>query len=174
MRKLKVAFYICFLVSLTMFGYNNGEEVAKAKSGETVKQQVKADAQVSKKEDSPKEKTFDLAFIKEKIEIGQNQKQVKVLLGNKYVGITSAMDGTEMWRYDIGASKDYQFEGFLDEVDLQGLKDGALKIQLFISWNSQGQVQHISAYYLDENDQLLHEYMKFATGEARDMAIEYN
>jgi hypothetical protein len=159
LRSLRITLFICFLVSLTMFGYNSEEKVVNAKSSDTTT-------------NPPITVEVDLQFIKEKLVSGLTTERVEALLGSKFVQVTSAMDGSKVWRYDFGTKEDYQFEGFLDEVDLVGLKGEALNIQLFISWNEDEAVEHISAYYVSESDNLLHEYKMFASGEIEDIAIE--
>jgi hypothetical protein len=181
LRKFRVAFIICILVSLTMFGYNNGETVVKAESSDTmVEQEEPKSEQTTETEKSKTEKmgqqqkaeTVNIEIVKQKVAIGLSDKQVKSILGPKYVQVTSALDGSNMWRYDVGAMKDYQFDNFMDEVDISALKGGTLNMQVFISWSDQGVVEHIAAYYVNGNDNLLHEYMKFPTGETKDNAIE--
>lgn len=101
-----------------------------------------------------------LNFIKEKLIIGMTTDQVYSILGTPSVG-----DQTELWRYDIGTSNDYSFisQGE-DHIDSEGLINGKLKLQLFISWDSHKTLNKISVAYYDPADNYIDVYHRFQDG----------
>ncbi|TLS35588.1 hypothetical protein [Pseudalkalibacillus caeni] len=111
-------------------------------------------AKTSGEETSQKEPEVTLEYVKNNLELDQSQKEVKDLLGSHYSKVTGAMENTEMWRYDVGLVKGYtpyNVDG-LDAVDVEGIANGKIKMQILVEWNEYRLVKSYSAYYLNEED----------------------
>ncbi|GIP62435.1 hypothetical protein J32TS6_09900 [Virgibacillus pantothenticus] len=70
------------------------------------------------------------------------------------VGV-DAINALPNWRYDIGASDDYENEldkqlgeGIVDSVDEDAIRQGIVKMQLFIGWRN-GVIYQIFNTYLE-------------------------
>ena len=110
--------------------------------------------------------------IKTKIKLGLSKEEVKSSLGDDITAIKNSMDDSEMWRYDIEAKENYTSpDDEYDMGDIEGLKNGELKIQLFIQWNSKDTVEWYSALYLNESDGKVYDYRVMSNGEAKEKAI---
>ncbi|GIQ71062.1 hypothetical protein DUZ99_03330 [Xylanibacillus composti] len=94
---------------------------------------------------------FTVAQLDANMAIGMTKEEVAALIGDDYAEITMAMDNAEGWRYDIGAVDGYSFDDVLDSVDLEGIKQGDVALQIFIQFDSEGQVNGYSAYQADED-----------------------
>lgn len=114
---------------------------------------------------------LDIDYIKENTWLNLTQDEVKHKLGSAFSEITSSKEGQLMWRFDIGTIKDYKYEEQYDFADLKGLKNGDIKMQLFISWTVDSRVESISALYLNETDGKIYEYLVFPDGGEREKAI---
>lgn len=86
------------------------------------------------------------------IKVGSTIEEASLILGEKSVETVSAMDNSPLWRYDLGAENAYQFEGFLDEVDIEGLNSGAVKVICFLALDEQKRVTQVSAYYKENGN----------------------
>ncbi|MBP1153811.1 MULTISPECIES: stalk domain-containing protein [unclassified Paenibacillus] len=75
---------------------------------------------------------------KYRLERGMHQKEVKAELGDPSFLTLIESSKQQVWRYDFGAKEDYQNGGL--NADVEGIRRGDLKAQLFINWNSNGQV----------------------------------
>ncbi|MBO8173081.1 MAG: hypothetical protein H0Z33_14470 [Bacillaceae bacterium] len=123
-------------------------------------------------EDGPPDRAdqvlIDAAFVKEYLKRGDTTEKVQQLLGHDYIKVQSALDGRNMWRYDFPAYPGYHFEavGNMDDVDVEGLRTGKMRMQLFISWDEQDQVYDYSVFYRDE-DGSVKGYYRLSTGEEK-------
>jgi hypothetical protein len=108
--------------------------------------------------------------IKESMKLGMTKEQVKDILGSNYKEL-KVEQGT-VWRYDFGTKNGYKFDTkmFGDDVDLQGLRDGNLAMQVFITWDQTvTKVMTFTAYY--KSNEQINEYRVFPNGEIRELAI---
>jgi hypothetical protein len=128
----------------------------------------------SKSKNKPTEITA--AYIKENLNIGMLNEELTTLIGSPNAKGVTAMDGLESWRYDFIQTEDYQFEefpeykemGIVDTVDMEGLLNGDLQMQLFLNWKD-GVISHIVLYEKVNNS--INEYRAFQNGEIREMTI---
>lgn len=108
--------------------------------------------------------------IKESMKLGMTKEQVKDVLGSNYKELK--VEQRTVWRYNFGMKDGYKFDPkmFLDEVDLQGLRDGNLAMQVFIHWDqTETKVGTFFAYY--KSNEQINEYQVFPNGEIRELAI---
>lgn len=75
---------------------------------------------------------------KYRLEREMDQKEVKAALGEPSFMTLIESSKQQVWRYDFGAKADYQNGGM--NADVEGIRRGDLEAQLFINWNSSGQV----------------------------------
>lgn len=100
-------------------------------------------------------------FIKDNLKLGVPKDQVVELFGNKYtdvLGPDSEEYGKYHWRYDFLTEGDYHYYNELDEVDIDGLTLGRVKIILFIAFNKEYNVQSYSYYYYDKAKECISEF----------------
>lgn len=115
-----------------------------------------------------------LSVIKEKLKLGLTKEEVKNRMGNDFTKVDSSIDDTKMWRYDIGAKEGYIApDNNNDQGDIRGLKNGDVKIQLFIhwDWNNKDTVDYYSVLYLNESDGKIYSYESFQNGEEKKRII---
>ncbi|WP_284139386.1 hypothetical protein [Virgibacillus sp. LDC-1] len=100
---------------------------------------------------------FENEFIKDNLEIGMTESDVIDLLGEADAVGVDDTNASHLWRYDIGAIDEYknpldkQFaeKGF-NVVDEKGIRDGFVKMQLFIGWKD-GKISSIKNTYLEDD-----------------------
>ncbi len=122
------------------------------------------------------ESTVTLEQLQSNLHIGMTRDQLRSFLDTPNEIGFSAMDGKEVWRYDFVHTEGYVFEetpefkemAIVDTVDMDGLKNNHLDMQLFINW-SEDTVSHIVVYY--NNDESVYEYRVFENGEVRDRKV---
>ncbi|MBP1154370.1 MULTISPECIES: hypothetical protein [unclassified Paenibacillus] len=108
-------------------------------------------------------------YIKNHLKMDMTQDQVEALFGAKYTEVTNAMEGNMMWRYDLGAKPGYSYSGEMDSVDLEGLNNQSITIQLFIDWSEDNDVDHYSFLYLKDGQ--INEYRVFHDGLVKESII---
>ncbi|RSK27657.1 hypothetical protein EJF36_12650 [Bacillus sp. HMF5848] len=110
--------------------------------------------------------------VQEKMQLNLTKENVTDLLGNQYQKIKSSYDDSDMWRYDIGTKEGYQSpDDEYDTGDIQGLQNGSIQAQLFISWNEENRVRNYSIIYYDSNDSKVYDYRVFSDGGERVQAL---
>ncbi|SDE29983.1 Copper amine oxidase N-terminal domain-containing protein [Paenibacillus sp. UNCCL117] len=82
-----------------------------------------------------------------RLERGMASRDVKQLFGNPDQVTWVDSSNQQIWRFDFGAKPGYRF-GSLNEADVQGLEKGELEAQLFVGWNSAGQVDRYDLWYV--------------------------
>ena len=115
---------------------------------------------------------IDAEFIMENIKIGMTESEILELLGEPDVtGVDGMYYDDTVWRYDIGAQEGYYFDDFEqydsdyaerynkhDEVgivDLDGIRNKELDIQLFINW-LENKVDTVSHTYIRDGQLVSH------------------
>lgn len=92
-----------------------------------------------------------VAELESGIAIGASQQDVSIFFdSHPYIEVTSAYDGREAWRYDIGAQPAYSFESETDLHDQEGILNGDVPLQIFIYFDEEGIVNGYSAYQAGE------------------------
>ncbi|MGM0943140.1 MAG: SRPBCC family protein [Bacillota bacterium] len=98
---------------------------------------------------------FDKEFIKDNLGIGMNKSEVIDLIGEADVVGVDPKNALPYWRYDIGATDDYENEldkqlgdGIVHAIDEEGIRNGIVKMQLFIGWRD-GEISNISNTYIE-------------------------
>jgi len=82
------------------------------------------------------------------------------------------MDDSEIWRYDMEAKEGYiSPDDEYDTGDIEGLKKGDLKMQLFIQWNDKDKVEWYSGIYLNNSDERVYDYRIMSNGEEKHQPI---
>ncbi|OEH84284.1 hypothetical protein BHU72_10745 [Desulfuribacillus stibiiarsenatis] len=110
-------------------------------------------------------------FIKNNLKIGLLPADVENLLENNFTIVYAALDGQEMWRYDIFTIEDYVLENEYqtDSVDLDGILEGEISIQLFVGFDNDKKVSRYIIYYL--KDKRVIEYRVFSNGSFHESVI---
>lgn len=118
------------------------------------------------------ENQISLDDVKTKLKIGQSEKEVKNIMGGSYSKVRVDMDNSSMWRYDIDTIEGYKFKSNTDVVDLNGLQSKWIELIVFIKWDEESKtVSSLTAYYVDETDERIHEYRLLSDGATRDTVI---
>jgi hypothetical protein len=115
--------------------------------------------QKNKQLDDSKRNYTAMQYIQDNLALSQKKEDVVELLGSGFKEFT--VNDEEVWRFDIGASKNYVYELDLKEgvmnPDLQSIVDGKINVQLYIWWQGQ-KVHYISAYYLNDKYNQVYNY----------------
>lgn len=146
---------------------------AKVEVKEEVKVKEEA-ASFQNQQDFYQEDTIELTEIQEKLQIGLTQPEVEQVLGENWVEVTSAKDRLPMWRYDLNVREGYSSEAlveFGDFVDLEGISNGDVGLQIFIAWSDEQKVQTFSIYYPNHEDGKVYEYRVFPENFTREQII---
>jgi hypothetical protein len=105
---------------------------------------------------------IDKDFITKNLTVGTNQDNVEKWFGAKYAIVFNGETDKKEWRYDI-ADNDYEFApsnglGDTAHADLEGLKEGKVKMHLFIGWTDDNKVESYTLYYNagDKKNKMLH------------------
>lgn len=109
--------------------------------------------------------------VKEELEIGMTESEVIEMMGSDYAEVVSAMDDQVVWRYDVETVTGYNFVASDDFVDMEGLQNGEVKVQLFITWGENSSVEKFSAIYLDENDGNIYDYRVFPDNSVKETIL---
>ena len=115
---------------------------------------------------------IDAEFIMENIKIGMTESEILELLGEPDVtGVDGMYYADPVWRYDIGAQEGYYFDDYeqydsdyaerydkhdeVGVVDLDGIRNKELDIQLFINW-LENKVDTVSHTYIRDGQLVSH------------------
>lgn len=107
-----------------------------------------------------------------KLKLGLSEAEVKDVFGDNYVEVVGAMAGEQMWRYDFVGEEDYQFETesfdgvFIDSVDRDGIINGSMRMQLFITWSERAGQNEVESYalYYRGHDGNMYNFRLYADG----------
>jgi hypothetical protein len=86
-------------------------------------------------------------YVFNNAKIGLSKEEVAKVFGSQYMETVSAKDNEPIWRYDYVAKEGYKFEEGMDSGDIQGLKNGSMKMQLFITWGKTNKAFKYSLLY---------------------------
>lgn len=166
-------FVLLFLVLLILGGL-----VACSAEPEPQKEASEEESTVNNnndEDDKPQNQKKDnetVLMIKEKVKLGLNKAEVEQLISSDYRKIKAADDDSEMWRYDFGINEGYMSpDDEYDFGDIEGLKNGIIQAQLFISWDSDDKVSHYSVIYFNSDDGKVYNYRLFSDGGEKEQAI---
>jgi len=104
-----------------------------------------------------------------RMKIGLTKSEISKLIGDKYVEVENAMDGSTMWRYDFAVKDGYVYKATvidskeIDQVDSTGLEVGSLHMQLFVGFWDAGTVRDYSLYYKGQ-DGKIYNYRLYGDG----------
>ncbi|MCD8510026.1 MAG: hypothetical protein LRY73_09265 [Bacillus sp. (in: Bacteria)] len=112
-----------------------------------------------------------LAVIKEELELGMTEEEVTTLLGTNYQEVVAAMDDSRVWRYDVETAEGYQNTAVDDFVDMEGLMQGDIKMQLFITWGENGKVRTFSSIYQNKTDGNIYNFRVYSDNTREDVQI---
>ncbi|WP_047983496.1 hypothetical protein [Ornithinibacillus californiensis] len=112
-----------------------------------------------------------LELLKFEVKIGMSTEEVEVIMGENYHVTNSSYDGSTLWQYDIGTTKEYQTVVDYDFTNLEGMQQGLIKMQVFITWDDSNLVKNWSAVYLNEADNKIYEYILLPNGEIKEQSI---
>jgi hypothetical protein len=115
---------------------------------------------------------INVQYIRENLQLGFPAEKVQELLGGGYSEVTSAMDGEKMWRYDFPREEGYRFEDpyMLDFIDLDGLRSGLMRMQLYVTWTGEDTVACYTVYSGDGSGKI-YEYRVFPDGTEKESGI---
>jgi len=93
--------------------------------------------------------------IKSLLSPGMSKEQVEKVLGKNYVSGLEEVNGNyTVWRYDYPL-RDYRvLSSSIGQIDLQGLANGSLQMQLFISWYEEDRIGRCSIYIRGKDNQI--------------------
>ncbi len=92
-------------------------------------------------------------LVLDKLRPEMTEEEIRGLFGGDFALVENAMHGNETWRYDIGKSRNYQFnDQGIDRVDLEGLEKKDVEALLFIDWTEDGVVEAAVLYLYNEQD----------------------
>lgn len=157
---------------------NQGDNIEQDKSYTPTPVKVNVEKKVDPIENPAESADRDdketMQYIRDNITVGQSPEDVEKMMGDGYRVHLNSMEGTNMWSYDLFTKEDYQFIGEMDEVDIEGLKKGDVKIILSINWNDQtGKSDFISVHYVSDKQNTLCNYRVFENGLSKDSCHEY-
>ncbi|MGM8215528.1 hypothetical protein ACLIA0_08115 [Bacillaceae bacterium W0354] len=96
-----------------------------------------------------------LEMIENDLEIGMSMSEVESILGTDYSDVLSAMGEDLMWRYDINAISNYQFDEPYDFADKDGLRNGDIDMQIWVQWNHEEKIESVSAIYINSSNEMI-------------------
>lgn len=112
-----------------------------------------------------------LVIIKEELELGMTEEEVTTLLGTNYQEVVAAMDDSHVWRYDVETAEGYQYTAVDDFVDMEGLLQGDIEMQLFITWGEDGKVKTFSSIYQNKTDGNIYNFRVYSDNTREDVQI---
>lgn len=153
MNKKKLMMYLC----LSLWTISGCQQVKPATS-QSKEPAEKIEASQNHQEVITEETKYKNLFLQQ-LELGMTEEEIRNLFGTQFTLVENTMEGNETWRFDLGTSSDYEFQDQgIDQVDIEGLKSGRVKSQIFIDWDDQGLLQSAALYLVDSMKMELHEY----------------
>lgn len=113
---------------------------------------------------------LDKEVISSTLKLGMTQDETRKSIKHKYTEILAAMDNAKMWRYDLDAKEGYHYKEDMDFADIDGILNGSLFAQLFVTWTNDLRIESYSILYIGE-DGRIHEYRMNDAGEIKDTII---
>lgn len=115
-------------------------------------------------------------LIKDNITIGALEDKVISLLGQYNQKIHSLEPSEKekyVYRYDILCEEGYKFIAIpeVDYLDINEIKEGLLKIQLFVGFTEENTVNSLAYYFLNTTNNKVYEYRVLTNGDIREMSI---
>ncbi|MET3695888.1 hypothetical protein SAMN05877753_102582 [Bacillus oleivorans] len=132
----------------------------------------KEDDETNENENPDVEVRNALSVLKEEFRLGISQDEVGRLLGTDYAKVLSAMNNEKQWRYDIGTKEGYHYSEQHDFADMDGLQNGDVKMQIWVTWDEESKVKSYSSIYVNPDDGKLYEYRVFPDGTERNMPFD--
>lgn len=101
------------------------------------------------------EPTKEAQEIIDKFTLGATKEDIINLFGNNYNEVTSLMDDNLIWRYDINKKEGYKVPkcdigAEIAQVDLIGINQNNVQMQLFIKWSGDNKAKTYSLHYKDK------------------------
>jgi tetratricopeptide (TPR) repeat protein len=116
--------------------------------------------------------TETIDYVLAHMQIGRTQDEILHYFGDQYFEVQPSMEVpgiTLAWRYDAVLEPGYFFDNGqgiqIDTVDFDGLKQGKLLYQFFVTWDDNGISRRSSLYYLEDHKVM--EYRLFPDGGER-------
>lgn len=106
------------------------------------------------------------------LRLGLTQGEVERQFGSGYNTVAASADGHPLWRYDYVVKDGYKVAEVIlggvvsDAVDVSGLANGALALQLFVSWDDSGRVDWYSVCYAGQ-DGKVYDYRFYGDGKIK-------
>ena len=112
-------------------------------------------------------------YLKTNLMLEMTKAEVLELVNFDYIEVLPALGTNEMWRFDIMTDEDYVFDikPVIDSLDIEGFKEGAVEIILFISWDDENKLERFTFYYKEPIDGTINEYRIFDSGDIRESVI---
>jgi hypothetical protein len=101
-------------------------------------------------------------IIQYRLNVGNDQKYVKELLGEPTAERTNDDKQQAVWRYDISAAHGYQYNGL--NIDIKGLQQGNINAQLIVNWSKEGKVNKIELWYTQGKDRQIYTHYVYPDG----------
>jgi hypothetical protein len=103
------------------------------------------------------EVTKKVWLIQYRLNLGNEQKYVKELLGQPSAERTNDDKQQAVWRYDISPKTDYQYNGL--NIDLKGIEQGKVEAQLIVNWSNEGKVNKIELWHKEKSGLIVTHYV---------------
>lgn len=119
------------------------------------------------------EKIGYMYYLKNNLMLEMTKDEVLELVDFEYTEVLPGMGDNEMWRFDIMKDADYLFDinPAIDILDMEGLKEEAVEIILFISWDDEEKLERFTFYYKEPIDGSINEYRVFDSGTIKESVI---
>lgn len=117
--------------------------------------------------DETTKKVWDIQYH---LNLGQDEKYVKELLGQPVVDRTNDDNQQAVWRYDISPTLGYQYDGLT--IDFMGMDQGKIGAQLIVYWSSESKVEKIELGYKHTKSGKLVMHNVFPDGSTSEAIVE--
>lgn len=112
--------------------------------------------QIQKEQEKNNEKINTHITLKtlDSLKSGMTKEEIVDVLGEDYLEQRDPFTDALLYRYDVGATKDYEysFDGAVDEV---GLREGALDMVVYVEFDEKGKSLIMTGYYVNDKDRLI-------------------
>ncbi|NGQ96416.1 hypothetical protein G3578_14730 [Brevibacillus sp. SYP-B805] len=123
-------------------------------------------------ETSTKDILSEVGLIKQHLKIGITKSRILNEFNNYNIQVVKDLENNEIYRIDIISKTGYKFynEDKFDSIDIQGLQNDNMRVQIFLSFSEDNLLESYSLYYCDEN-KIIHGYHLFENGESKEDII---
>ncbi|WP_010196917.1 hypothetical protein [Bacillus sp. m3-13] len=84
--------------------------------------------------------TVSAEFVLSNVSTGMSKVEIRNILGTNYVEVEQSMDSGPVFtlnRYDFPVKEDYVFESPMDDLDLEGVRSGKMRMQVMVKYDGE-------------------------------------